>query len=167
MVMLADADVRGLRAMHHIGITVADLDRSLAFWQPFLGMRPRWRRILDAPYLARVVGYPGIRIDACLLDLPGGIILEMLHYLDRDEAPHDSATAHPGNVHICLNVDDIDTQWARAVSLGARPVSDAPVEVTAGPNAGARSAYLRDPDGITLELYQVPATHPVELSMEQ
>ncbi len=160
MVTQGDTDASGLRAIHHIGATVADLDRSLAFWQPFLGVRPRWRGILDAPYLGRVVGYPGIRLEASFIDLPGGAFLELLHYLDRDEAPNDPATAHPGNVHICLLTGDIDTQWSRAVALGARPVSDAPVDVTAGPNAGARTAYLRDPDGITLELFQVPQARP-------
>jgi catechol 2,3-dioxygenase-like lactoylglutathione lyase family enzyme len=151
-----DASAQGLCGVHHIGATVADIDRSLAFWEPFLGVRARWRTVLDKPYLARHVGYPGVRIDASFLDLPGGVVLELLHYLDRDDAPHDEATARPGNVHLCLLVEDIDQQWARAVALGARPVSDAPVDVTDGPNAGARVAYLRDPDGITIELYRPP-----------
>jgi catechol 2,3-dioxygenase-like lactoylglutathione lyase family enzyme len=151
-----DTAMRGLRAVHHIGATVADMDRSLAFWEPFLGVRARWRTILDARYVGRHVGYPGIRIDASFLDLPGGVVLELLQYLDRDDPPHDDATARPGNVHLCLLVDDIDAQWARAVALGARPVASAPVDITSGPNAGARVAYLRDPDGITLELYRLP-----------
>jgi glyoxylase I family protein len=156
MADLDDTAARGLRAVHHIGATIADMERSLAFWERCLGVRARWRAILDAPYLGRYVGYPGIRIDASVLDLPGGIVLELLHYLDRDDPPHDDATAQPGNVHLCLLVDNIDAQWARAVALGARPVADAPVDVTAGPNAGARVAYLRDPDGITVELYCRP-----------
>ncbi len=31
---------RELEAINHIGITVTDLDRSLAFWQSFLGVEP-------------------------------------------------------------------------------------------------------------------------------
>lgn len=145
-----------LRGVHHIGATVADLDRALAFWEPLLGVPARWRRILDAPYLGEHVGYAGIRIDAALLDLPGGGALELLHYLDRNEAPYDPGTAHPGNVHLCLLVADADVEWRRAVELGARPLREGPVDVTEGPNAGARAAYLRDPDGITLGLFQPP-----------
>jgi hypothetical protein len=33
-------------------------------------------------------------------------------------------------------------------------VSDGPVTVDGGPNAGARAAYLRIHDGVTLELFQ-------------
>jgi catechol 2,3-dioxygenase-like lactoylglutathione lyase family enzyme len=35
-------------------------------------------------------------------------------------------------------------------------VSEAPIDVAAGPRAGTRLAYLRDPDGVTLELVQPP-----------
>ena len=63
---------------------MADLDRSLAFWERFLGRPARWRMTLDRPYLARVVGFPGITIDAAMIDLPGGVVLELLDY----QLPH-------------------------------------------------------------------------------
>ena len=112
--------------------------------------------MLEGPQLATMVGYPGIRIDRCWIDLPGGVELELLRYLDRDEPPYDPGTAHPGNVHVCLRVDDMDTAHAHAVECGARPVSERPIDVAAGPRAGARVAYLRDPDGVTIELVQEP-----------
>ena len=146
----------GIRFVHHVGISVAGLDRSLAFWEALLGKTARWRGVLDAPYLARITGYPGVRIQAALVELPGGVLLELLQYVQPTDTPNDSATARPGNVHVCLRVDDLDEQWRRAVELGARPVSQAPVDITTGPNAGARAAYLRDPDGVTIELFQVP-----------
>jgi catechol 2,3-dioxygenase-like lactoylglutathione lyase family enzyme len=142
--------------VHHVGVTVADLDRAVSFWARLLGATPRDRRVLEGPQLATMVGYPAIRIEACWLDLPGGTALELLHYLDRDDAPYDPGTAHPGNVHVCLRVDDMDAAHAHAVACGARPVSERPIDVAAGPRAGARLAYLRDPDGVTIELVQEP-----------
>lgn len=142
--------------VHHVGVTVADLDRAVSFWARLLGATPRDRRVLEGPQLATMVGYPGIRIEACWLDLPGGTALELLRYLDRDDAPYDPGTAHPGNVHVCLQVDDMDAAHAHAVACGARPVSERPIDVAAGPRAGARLAYLRDPDGVTIELVQEP-----------
>ena len=142
--------------VHHVGISVADLDRSVAFWERLLGTPSRDRRVLEGPKLGIMVGYPGIRIDSCWVDLPGGVALELLQYLERDDAPYDPGTAHPGNVHVCFKVEDMDAAHSHAVACGARPVSDAPVDVPAGPNAGARLAYLRDPDGVTIELVQPP-----------
>ncbi len=145
--------------IHHVGMSVASLDRSLAFWEALLGSRARWRGELDRPYLGRLVGYPGVHIDAALLALPGGAMLELLEYRLEGRRPNDEATANPGNVHLCLAVEDADSAWRRAVALGARPVEPrGPVEIDAGPNRGARVAYLRDPDGITFELYQPAAT---------
>lgn len=84
-----------LRRVHHIGATVADLDRALASWEPLLGVSARWRRILDAPYLGEHVGYPGIRIDAAVLDLPGGGALELLHYWTVTRRPTTPAQLIP------------------------------------------------------------------------
>ncbi len=150
------SEAAGWGAVHHVGVTVADLDRATGFWERLLGATSRDRRMLQGPQLATMVGYDGVRIDSCWIDLPGGAALELLHYLDRDEAPYDPGTAHPGNVHLCLHVADMDAAHAHAVACGAEPVSEHPIDVPAGPRAGSRIAYLRDPDGVTLELLQPP-----------
>ena len=45
-----DAPISGV---HHIGLTVADRDAALTFWEGFLGKPARWSTLLDRPYLAR------------------------------------------------------------------------------------------------------------------
>jgi len=139
-------------------MSVSDLDEALAFWQQFLGVEARWRTVLDRPYLGRHVGYPGVSIDAAFLDLPGGVVLELLDYrVDKDRNPE--ATANAGNVHLCLEVEDAGAAWERAVAAGAQPVvPEGPVEVDGGPNRGAHASYLRIHDGISLELFQPPTT---------
>lgn len=144
-------------AVDHVGITVADLDRAVTFWEGLLGVTSRDRAVLAGPNLGGLLGYPpGLRIDSCWVDLPAGGALELLQYLDRDDAPYDDGTAHPGNVHLCLHVDDMAGAFAHAVAVGARPVGDGPIEVAAGPQSGMRIAYLRAPDGVTVELRQRP-----------
>jgi catechol 2,3-dioxygenase-like lactoylglutathione lyase family enzyme len=140
--------------LQHVGISVADLERSISFWEGLLGAPARDRRVLQGPGLGTLVGYEGVQIDSCWFDLPGGIALELLHYLDRPEPPHEPGTAHPGNVHLCLEVDDMDGAHARALAAGAEAVSATPIEVPAGPRAGTRIAYVRTPDGVTIELVQ-------------
>lgn len=152
---MTDADV--VRGVHHVGATVADMDAALAFWEAFLDVRARFRGLLSRPYLGRSVGHPGVEIDAAIVDLPGGSVLELLDYHLDGRAQGDDDTKHPGNVHLCLDVADAGAAFARAVSLGARPVNpDGPVEVDSGPNRGARVAYLRVHDGISVELFQRP-----------
>lgn len=136
-------------------MSVGDLDEALGFWRRFCDVQPRWRTVLDRPYLGRHVGYPGVQIDAAWLELPGGPVLELLEYQLPDKRPNPDATSSPGNVHVCLASDDVAALWKRAVASGARPiVAEGPVEIDAGPNRGGRAAYLRIHDGITLELIQ-------------
>jgi catechol 2,3-dioxygenase-like lactoylglutathione lyase family enzyme len=150
--------VREVSSVHHVGATVADLDAAIAFWEALLERPARFRGLLSRPYLGESVGYPGVSIEAAFFDLPGGVALELLDYRleGREQVP--DGTMHPGNVHLCLDVADADAVWRRAVELGARPQREAgPVDVDAGPNLGARVAYLRIHDGISLEVYQRPS----------
>lgn len=141
---------------HHIGITVGDLEHAAAFWSALVGVDASPTELLAGPGLGRLTGYPAVRMERCWVEAPGGPVLELLRYLDRDEAPYEEGTAHPGNVHVCLSVPDVPAAHAHALACGATPVGDGWIEVPAGPNAGARIAYVRAPDGVTIELYQQP-----------
>ena len=140
-------------AVHHVGMSVASLDDALAFWERFLGAPALWRELLNRPCLAKIVSIKG-----AFVALPGGVILELLDYEASDKRSNPESTANPGNIHLCLAVEDARLAWKHAVDCGATPVSlEGPIEVDGGPNVGARVAYLRIHDGITLELFQPPA----------
>lgn len=142
--------------LHHVGISVASIDDAVAFWERFLEKPPRWTTVLDRPYLGRITGYPGVKIKAAFVDLPGGVVVELLDYQVEGRVAHDDRTANPGNVHLCIKVDDAERAWKHAVAAGARPLTDGPVDIDGGPNIGARAAYLRAHDGVTIELFQPP-----------
>ncbi|MDH3753365.1 MAG: VOC family protein [Acidimicrobiia bacterium] len=154
--MVNASTVADITCLQHIGITVSDVDETLAFWSALLGVDPLWRRTLDGAYLSDVTGYPGVVLDAGMIELPGGAMLEVLDYRVAEKQANDMATANPGNVHIAIRVIDIDSVWQRAIDAGGLAVSPAPVTVTSGPNTGAKACYLRDPNGVTLELIQPP-----------
>ena len=68
-----------------------------------------------------------------------------------------SAASRPcdfGAGHLCLYVDDVEAMHARLVGLGFAARSSEVVDITAGPNTGARSCYMTDPDGYAVELFQ-------------
>ena len=144
-----------VRGIHHSGISVADIDVAQAFWERFLGTKARFRGRLGRPYLGKSVGYEDVQIEAALIDLPDGRMIELLDYQvdGKERQPEDSF--HAGHTHVCLDVSDCEEAWRRAVGAGAIPRNpDGPVAVDAGPNKGALVAYLRLPDGNSLELFQ-------------
>ena len=145
-------------AVHHIGMSVASIDDALAFWESLPWRSRTLARALNRPYLSKIIGIPGVSIKGAFVELPGGVILELLDYEAPEKRGNPETTANPGNIHLCLAVEDAGFAWKHAVDCGAKPVSrEGPIEVDGGPNVGARVAYLRIHDGITLELFQRPA----------
>lgn len=137
---------------HHIGIQVADLDRSLAFYVDILGFELVFRWNPQAEYIRTVTGYPDADIHAAIVRMPGdtGVFLEILEYRNVARSPVDTRTANPGTAHIAFFVDDCDALYGDLVARGVRAVNP-PVTPTIGPNTGGRAVYMIDPDGIRVE----------------
>ena len=138
----------------HGGITVSDMDRSMRFYREGLGLEMEFDRILDAPYLREVLGLTFDQIRAVYLRIPGGGFVELLEYRGIERFPAASRPCDYGAGHLCFYVDGIDAIYERLRGLGYVARSDAVVDITAGPNAGARSVYFADPDGYPVELFQ-------------
>lgn len=147
-----------LRGVHHAGITVADMDRTLAFYRDILGLTVFRDMIRSGPTLAGIVGYPNARIRIAYCGVPGDTAgVELLQYLEPTGEGIGGETNRPASGHVCFAVDDADEIFQRIVEAGFQPRSEAPVQVTEGPNTGAKAFYVRDPDGFTVEFIQRPS----------
>jgi lactoylglutathione lyase len=155
----------GVVGILHTGITVSDLDRSVAFYRDVLGLELLAQWDSAQPYLRRVVGYPDAELRIALLRVPAaggatGPHIELLEYRRPRGHRGDAATYHPGNVHVAFMVEDLDATHAALAARGVRFKSD-PVLIDHGRNTGARAVYAFDPDDITLEFVQpAPARSP-------
>ena len=138
----------------HGGITVSDMDRSLPFYREGLGLEIEFDRILDGPYLREVLGMQFESLRAVYLRIPGGGFVELLEYRGLERLSASSRPCDFGAGHLCFYVDGIDEVFGRLRSMGYTARSNGVVDITAGPNAGARSVYMGDPDGYAVELFQ-------------
>jgi lactoylglutathione lyase len=138
----------------HGGITVSDMDRALVFYRDGLGLEQEFDRILDGPYLKTVLGLAFDHIRAVYLRIPGGGFVELLEYVGIERFPAAARPCDYGAGHLCLYVDDVEAMHARLVALGFEARSEHVVDITVGPNQGARSCYMADPDGYPVELFQ-------------
>ena len=138
-----------------MGIQVADLDRSVAFYRDILGFEVVFAWNPQAEYIRTIVGYPGADIHAAILRMPGdtGVFLEILEYRNVEKTPVDTRTANPGTAHLAFFTDDCDGLYAELTAKGVESVN-APVTPTIGPNTGGRAVYMIDPDGIRVEFIQ-------------
>lgn len=143
-------------AADHTGITVSNLERSLAFWRDVLGFELSHRAHQTGELAAGITGVPSAEILIAVLKAPGHKI-ELLEY----RAPADRTHLRPrpcdvGSVHVALTVDDLDAVLEQIAASGWAAVGN-PQTLAVGPNAGKRVIYVRDPDGTTIEFMQPPA----------
>lgn len=142
----------------HAGITVSDLDRSLAFYEGLLALELLWRRLYEEPEIRRIVGVPeATGLDIAMLRVPGSDFeVELLEYRGCERSSGSSPPSDFGTGHFCLFVTGIEALHEELAARGVRFRSDGPVEMTAGANAGGKSLYSLDPDGYVVELHERP-----------
>lgn len=145
-----------MKALHHVGITVKDLEASVRFYHDVLGLQfsnepSPW---FDAPELGPAVGVPGAGLRQVSLTL-GDSTLELLEY---KSPPSDTEKPLPSNnigaSHVAFLVEDIHAKKAELEAKGIEFYSDVNV-VDEGVLAGWRWVYFEDPDGYPLELVEV------------
>lgn len=141
--------------IHHTGLTVSDLERSLIFWRDGLGLEVVMQQEKAGGYLETVVGESGAHVAMAHLVFPGteGPRVELFQYLSPVGESRRLRPPDIGFAHICVLCDEIDPLLQRLQAAGGTAVSEI-VDVDTGANAGSRCVYVRDPDGHTVELFQ-------------
>ena len=143
-------------AADHTGFTVSNLERSLAFWRDVLGFELSHRPHQTGDLASEITGVPGAEISIAVLKGYGHKI-ELLEYLapaDRKQRS-DVRPCDVGFVHVAFIVDNLDAVVS-AITTSGWKAAGKPQTLRAGPNAGKRVVYVRDPDGTTIEFMQPP-----------
>ena len=145
-----------MKGLHHVGITVKDLDASIRFYHDVLGLEfsnepSPW---FDGPELGPAVGVPGGALRQVSLAL-GDTTLELLEYRSPpSETDGPLQSNNLGASHVAFQVDDIHAKKAELEAQGIEFFSDVNI-VDEGVLAGWRWVYFADPDGYPLELVEV------------
>jgi len=145
-----------MKGLHHVGITVKDLDASIRFYHDVLGLQfsnepSPW---FERPELGPAVGVPGAALRQVSL-LVGDTTLELLEY--KKPPSETSAPLRSNNFgasHVAFLVEDIEAKKAELETRGVTFFSPVNV-VDEGVLAGWRWVYFADPDGYPLELVEV------------
>lgn len=142
-------------AADHTGITVSNLEQSLAFWRDVLGFELSHRAHHTGELASQATGVPSAEISIAVLKAPGHKI-ELLEYLaPADRKIVDLRSCDVGSVHVAFTVDNLDAVLDSIAASGWKAVGK-PQTLKSGPNAGKRVVYVRDPDGTTIEFMQPP-----------
>jgi catechol 2,3-dioxygenase-like lactoylglutathione lyase family enzyme len=140
----------------HMGLTVSDLDRSLAYYRDVVGME-----LLLGPYdgggagMAELMHNPGLEVRYCWLG-HDGLKLQLLEYTAQAGTVLELQHNNVGSPHLAFVVDDVDAKRAEVIRDHPEVAIDSPI-VDMGVS---RTFYTLDPDGLPVEFWQwkvVPA----------
>ncbi len=136
--------------LNHVGISVANLDRSVEFYCEMLSMKVLYRAQFSGDPYEEVMAIPQVRGNMCVLK-NNTVQLELFQF-DRPEPSAknpDAPISSHGISHFGIEVDDVDAAYRRLAAAGVKLQS--PVREFQG---GTRAVYARDPDGNVFELLQ-------------
>jgi catechol 2,3-dioxygenase-like lactoylglutathione lyase family enzyme len=149
--------IHAFRRADHTGITVRSLKDALHFWVDVLGFRfVEQTHFENSVFLENVVGVKDAEVTLAMVEGPDGHLVELLEY----HAPGDRQFLKPrscdvGSVHLAYMVDHLDDLLSKVERAGWMRLGE-PQTVLGGARNGLRIAYIRGPDGVTLEFLQAP-----------
>ena len=128
---------------NHIGLCVADRERSRRFYEGLLGFQFWWD--LELPdegtqKLLQLDGPIGVRATYLVRD---GLVLELLDYSKREAHGSERVMDQLGLTHMSLSVSDLAAVLAMVDEFGGSVIDETVTE---------QFAMIRDPDGQLIEL---------------
>jgi catechol 2,3-dioxygenase-like lactoylglutathione lyase family enzyme len=137
--------------IEHIGLSVSNLERSIAFYRDYLGLKvTRLIRAEPALGLGRVVGLPDATARIAHLQ-KGSTMLELFEYEQPRgrPIPSDHRQCDHGFIHLGFASSDAWADFCRLKTAGVNFINE-PVEF----RPGVWVVYFYGPDGEVCELRQ-------------
>ena len=137
----------------HVGVTVADIDRTIRFYEKYFGFKATLRGTFGSEFIASVPQLyrqqDGVYSDFAFIESPDGIVLELFQF-SRMQERETPVWNRPGYHHICLKVPNVPEKYREMAADG--------VEFYFEPGYRGDPAdeeywvFLKDPDGNMVEL---------------
>lgn len=145
----------GIFGVQHVGVTVSNLERTLRFYRDSFGLEPTF--VLDklsGEDVSEAIGVPDAILTVAFLPV-GNTFIELIHYDNPAGRPFSLRPCDIGASHIAIHVEDIFASYEQMVGQGVEFIGPpTAIDESGGALAGIVFAYCKDPDGITVELFQ-------------
>lgn len=148
-----------ITGIHHHKFMVSDLARSIHFYRDLLGMELMYEAERgNIPAYDAIIGYKNIRMKLAMLKLKDGAgMIALIQYLNPPATVRELEHYYVGSSALALVVEDLDAEYRRLSAAGAK-FNSPPQDIVRDGKVVARAVYVADPDGIKIELYELPKT---------
>jgi len=147
--------------LHHVAISVKDMESSIAFYRDALGLTIFQDEVISGPDVDMGLMETGARARMVLLADEAGNMIELLGWQSppvRQRPPEHLRFTSTGLVEVCFMVSDLDKVEGNLARKGysfRNPVWRFGSDLESYGGAEAKIRYVVDPDGVQVELMQV------------
>lgn len=147
--------------IHHHTFTVSDMGRSIQFYRDLLGFHLVQDVVREnLPAYDEIMGMQNVKVRVAMLRDPADeALVALLQYFNPPPISRTQGNSFVGSSILAVQTTDIVADHARLKAAGVRFVSD-PVDVVREGKLAARIVYALDPDGMFVELYELPDAEP-------
>jgi len=169
------AEANGLTGLHHFGLTVTDLDRTVDFYTRIVGFefRSADRYIFDESLSPALFGeeyaqrFQGrVESNIAVLEL-GGVRVEFIQFVNPQVRPYHGDFGTAGSPNLALQVSDLVSVRTRLEEAGVAFRWEGSIFTESGFRPW-QWCFFRDPDGIVVELVEdIPVANQLEALAEK
>jgi catechol 2,3-dioxygenase-like lactoylglutathione lyase family enzyme len=141
--------------LHHVGLYVKDMERSLHLFQDLLGFQLQWRLpSVGGSKLSALLGIPKIEAEiAYLQNQASPVALELVRLINPSSTAKFESFIQPGQVLISLMVRDLNGLCKGLEEEGWKPFAPG-IEMHTPQGTMARLCCFRTEERITVELIE-------------
>lgn len=153
-----------ITGISHVGISVANLERSIAFYRDLLGMRLIQEVPMRGANYDAIMGLKGTEGRIAVLRT-GDLEIELLEFKRPPSRPVEPGrhVSDQGISHFAIHVEDIAGLYVRLETAGVH-VHSALVHF---PSCATTAVYFCDPDGNFIEMLEEKIPGPAEEALAQ
>lgn len=144
--------------IYHVGLTVSDIDRSIAFYRDVLGLEFQGEIFMSGEETDRMFGKKNCQAKVAYLNGSQNVEtppIELIQFVEN-ETHHAQPDLFTTSIsEVCFYTDDIDKVYKNLLAHQVVCLSEPQYfDFTAQGFGKSKAFYFRDPDGIILEMMQ-------------
>lgn len=147
-----------LKNIAHVGLTVSNIEESIKFYKEILGLKYDGQMVMEGEATERLFALENCRVKVAYLNGSDEVMappVELIEFVSEKAKVIENKLNQTSISELCFYVENIDETYETLKSKGVEFLSEPQYfDLTSQGFGKSKAVYLKDPDGIVLELME-------------